>query len=278
MEINLPLILVIATAASGIVWLVDSLLLLPGRRRGARSIDELATLTDDARLAKQQQVLREPMPVEFARALFPVFLVILLVRSFVVEPFRIPSGSMIPTLVVGDFILVNKFAYGLRLPVGHRKIIPIGEPARGDVVVFRYPENPRQDYIKRVIGVPGDEISYRGDVLYLNGQRVQADYIGPYEESSDPAGRGLSGSELFQEHLPGRPHRILETPAARSTLEGSWTVQDGQYFVMGDNRDNSLDSRYWGFVPEGNLVGKAMVVWLSYAGGFDVDRIGTLIK
>ncbi len=202
--------------------------------------------------------------VEFAKSLFSVVLIVLVLRQFIVEPFRIPSGSMMPTLLNGDFILVNKFAYGLRLPVTETKIIPVGKPKRGDVAVFRYPEAPETDFIKRIVGIPGDEIEYRNKQLFLNGEKVPTAFTGQYTgpqyrfENSQFAEQGI-------EQLPGKHHKLMKYPQARESLtRRSWTVPEGQYFVMGDNRDNSRDSRYWGFVPEKNLAGKAFFIWMNF--------------
>ncbi|HID48172.1 MAG TPA: signal peptidase I [Chromatiales bacterium] len=211
------------------------------------------------------------MLVEYARFLFPVVLVVLVLRSFVAEPFRIPSGSMLPTLEVGDFILVNKFTYGIRLPVLNTEILDLGAPQRGDVIVFRYPENPSIDYIKRVVGVPGDEIAYYNKVLYINGKQAKQEPKMPYQ----PAFPNL---KRFREQLDGVEHDILVNvmyPAGDFIV----TVPPDSYFVMGDNRDNSRDSRYWGFVPEQNLVGKAMLIWMNWQWGHwpELGRIGTMI-
>jgi signal peptidase I len=198
-------------------------------------------------------------------------------RSFVAEPFRIPSGSMMPTLLVGDFILVNKFAYGLRLPVLDTKIVAIGEPQRGDVVVFRYPEDPSVDYIKRVVGVPGDRVAYRNKILYINGQAMAQTPIGSYVGVG--SGVSSSGADLREEDLVGVRHRILVRPGANG-VEGEMVIPEGHYFMMGDNRDNSKDSRYFGPVPEGNLVGKAFMIWMNWdgaAGGVDWKRLGETI-
>ena len=265
MDFDFAAILVGLTALTGAIWLLDHLFFAKGRA---------------ARLAATGNEMKEPLLVEYARSFFPVILIVLLVRSFLAEPFRIPSSSMMPTLLIGDFILVNKFAYGLRLPVLDTKIVPIGEPQRGDVVVFRYPRNPSQDYIKRVIGLPGDEVVYRNKTLYVNGEAVVAEPLGRYVGSG--SGRDMTGAELKRELLPGAEHRILQrTPAYFVQQgEGLWKVPEGHYFVMGDNRDNSEDSRYWGFVPEGNLVGKAFLIWMNWDGrngGIDFDRPGTVI-
>jgi len=194
---------------------------------------------------------------------------VLLLRSFLVEPFRIPSGSMMPTLLVGDFILVNKFAYGLRWPVLNTKFLKLGEPQHGDVVVFRYPGDESVDYIKRVVGVPGDQIYYRDKTVYVNGEPAphlpQPSYVG------EGAGAGQTGAQQALEDLDGVQHDILINPRARDLppgcnvlAYGPVTVPDNAYFVMGDNRDNSNDSRCWGFVPEGNLVGKAFAIWMHW--------------
>ncbi len=277
MDLNLALILVVLTAVTGVIWLIDTLFFLPGRRRRAAEVVDISGLSEEERRARFEMALREPTLTEYARSFFPVLLVILVVRSFIAEPFKIPSGSMMPTLIVGDFILVNKFAYGLRLPVLNKKIVSIGEPERGDVFVFRYPQDPKVDYIKRVIGLPGDEIRYQDKNLFVNGVKVEADYIGPYTGPSEPGGRSMAGGQVFNEKLTARGHQMMNLPEA-SSREGVWTVPEGQYFAMGDNRDNSLDSRYWGFVPEANLVGRAMVVWMNYSGGIDFGRIGTVIR
>jgi len=201
-----------------------------------------------------------------------------LLRSFLVEPFRIPSGSMMPTLLVGDFILVNKYAYGIRLPVLNRKVVDLGEPQRGDVVVFRFPKDPRVDYIKRVVGVPGDHVVYRNKTLFINGKQVpqipQGSYIGT------GSGLSMSGAELRREALGDVKHDILVVPRV-SGVETDTVVPAGHYFVMGDNRDNSNDSRYWGFVPDENLVGRAFMIWMNWdsaASGVGWERIGDSIN
>ena len=254
--------LVLLTVFTGLVWLLDKLYF--AKRRAARE-----GLLDEK---------REPVVVDYSKAFFPVLLVVLILRSLIAEPFRIPSNSMMPTLLTGDFILVNKFAYGLRLPITNRKFVEIGAPERGDVVVFRPPHHPDQDWIKRVVGLPGDRVGYYDNQVYLNGEPLGYDSSGMY----DGTGKGaeMTGAELLTENLPGRPHQILE----RTNLpfldqgEGEWIVPPGQYFVMGDNRDNSEDSRYWGFLPEQNLRGKAFLVWMSIDGGIEFSRIGTSIQ
>ncbi|MGC9457012.1 MAG: signal peptidase I [Halothiobacillaceae bacterium] len=266
---DFSLILVLATLISGLIWLLDVLFFKPARLRRlpARPAGEV---TDES-LAERRP--KEPVLVEYARSFFPILLVVLLIRSFAYEPFRIPSGSMMPTLLVGDFILVNKYAYGLRLPVANTLILPIGSPERGDVAVFKYPRDEKIDYIKRVVGLPGDRIAVRGEHLYVNGERMAQVPDGTY--AGDAAGR-MRGAGIFIEDLDGREHRILLEPN-QSRPSGEWVVPEDAYFVIGDNRDNSNDSRFWGFVPADNLVGRAEVIWMSYdwsAGDFQGDRIG----
>jgi signal peptidase I len=286
------------TVLFGVIWLIDWLFLAKARRARA-----------EASGAEQP----EPWPVDWARSLFPVILVVLLLRSFVAEPFRIPSGSMMPTLDVGDFILVNKFAYGLRMPAFNNKLIENGEPRRGDVVVFRFPgyvckdENghtvrsgdascanphepvPGENWIKRVIGLPGDRIETRGSELYINGERVGADELGAFKGSmSRPEDRMLMtyGSKLYTEHLGSINHTIALTPAYNMPMDipnamVPSEVPKGCYIVMGDNRMNSTDSRWWGCMPEQNLVGKAFFVWLAWRGFdngiLDFSRMGKVI-
>lgn len=221
---------------------------------------------------------KEPLLVEYARSFFPVVLIVLLLRSFLVEPFRIPSGSMMPTLLVGDFILVNKFTYGVRLPVLNNKVIEMGEPERGDIVVFRFPKQPTVDYIKRVIGLPGDRIAYFDKKLFVNGKPVSYQSLGRYQGVGQ--GSNMTGAERLEEDLTGVKHSILTSPGV-PTVEDVFVVPEGHYFVMGDNRDNSNDSRYWGTVPEANLVGKAFFIWMNWDwqnNGIAFERIGTILE
>ncbi len=280
MDFDFALLLVALTFATGIIWLLDRLFLAPGRRRRADALAQ-AEGTEAEKKQRTNEAMREPVIVEYARSFFPVILIVLLFRSFIAEPFKIPSGSMMPTLLVGDFILVNKFAYGLRLPVLGTKIVPVGEPKRGDVFVFRYPNpdhDPKKegvDYIKRVIGLPGDEITYRNKTLYVNGQEAPQTLLGPFVGTGEE-GRKMAGTEVADEALPEVTHQILKFPSlSRGGMEGTWHVPAGHYFAMGDNRDNSEDSRYWGFVPEENVVGKAFLTWMNFD---DFKRIGTIIK
>jgi len=254
--------LVVLTLFTGLVWLLDKLVL--AKRREARQ-----GLLDDG---------KEPIVVDYSKAFFPVLAVVLILRSFVAEPFRIPSNSMMPTLLTGDFILVNKFTYGLRLPINNHKVVPIGEPQRGDVVVFRPPHHPDQDWIKRVVGLPGDRVGYHDNQVSVNGKVLAYAPIGVYQGKGN--GTEMTGAEELQEDLLGRQHHVLE----RTNLpfidqgEGDWIVPPGHYFVMGDNRDNSEDSRYWGFLPEQNLRGKAFLIWMNFDGGVDTSRIGNKIQ
>jgi signal peptidase I len=221
---------------------------------------------------------KEPLLLDYARSFFPVVLVVLLLRSFLVEPFRIPSSSMMPSLLIGDFILVSKYAYGVRLPVVHTKVIEVGQPERGDAIVFRYPKAPDVDYIKRVVGIPGDRISYYKKQVFLNGNPVDQVSLGPYVGVGQ--GAKMTGAEHLVESFGERDHEILLQPKSSNT-EGVWVVPKGHYFVMGDNRDNSNDSRYWGFVPEQNLVGKAFYIWMNWDWehkGIGLERIGTVLE
>lgn len=234
--------------------------------------------------ARRAAPAKQPWWVEYSISFFPVILIVFLLRSFLVEPFKIPSGSMIPTLLVGDFILVNKFAYGIRLPVANRKLIDIGMPQRGDVMVFRFPEDPSLDYIKRVVGLPGDRLEYRNKRLTINGQPVPTRQVEDYLSRER-----MQYSRRFLETLNGTEHQVLteaDAPAyvshARAfphfgncnynTTGLACVVPPGHYFVMGDNRDNSSDSRVWGFVPDANIVGKAFFIWLNLG---ELGRFGT---
>jgi signal peptidase I len=212
--------------------------------------------------------------IEFSRSFFPVFLIVLLLRSFLVEPFRIPSGSLEPTLLVGDFLAVNKFAYGLRLPVWEKKIIPIANPKTGEIAIFRWPPDPSYDYIKRVIGVPGDKISYHNKILTINGKKMLQTFVKYTTDES--SGKAVAH---YQENLNGVEHDIFirpDVPAVDFEIE----VPKGQYFMMGDNRDDSADSRFWGFVADKYLRGKALLIWMSWNGKTDNvrwARIGRII-
>ena len=275
MNFDFPTILVAATFLTGLAWAADSLLWAPRRRRKAAEMIDTGTPSDSGEVVR---ALKEPTWIEYCKSFFPVILAVLLLRSFLVEPFRIPSGSMMPTLLVGDFILVNKYDYGIRLPVLNIKVIDIGEPQRGDVVVFRYPKNPSVDYIKRLVGLPGDRISYYNKLLHINGKPVGQVPAGIFVGKG--SGVSMSGASERIEQLGDVQHHILVIPNTPG-MEGEYIVPDGEYFVMGDNRDNSNDSRYWGTVPEANLVGKAFRIWMNWDsanGGINIDRIGMKIQ
>lgn len=273
MTMDFSALLVLLTLISGVIWLFDHLFLLPKRKArlnapGSDIDDELAS-----------NILKPSVPVDYAKSFFPIFLVVLLLRSFLVEPFRIPSNSMMPTLLTGDFILVNKFNYGLRLPVLNKKVFQIGDPQRGDVMVFRFPEDDKTPFIKRVVGVPGDRISYLDKILYVNGVEISQEKIGIYQGVG--SGVGMTGSTILTEHLDPVLHTILNSPDRSSKEVDEFVVPDGEYFVMGDNRDNSLDSRFWGTVPDENIIGRAFRIWMywdSNSKGMDWQRIGMKIK
>ena len=279
---NFALFLFILLVVTGLVWGVEGITLR--RRREAAAAQALARLEselsqepDDKRVRVREEqrarLLKQPWWVEYSVSFFPVILIVFLLRSFLVEPFKIPSSSMVPTLLVGDFILVNKYAYGIRLPVVNKKVVQIGEPHRGDVMVFRYPEDPSLDYIKRVVGLPGDRLEYRNKRLTINGHLVPVRQIDDYLSRER-----MQFSRRYIERLDGVEHEILledDAPAAvlpsraaagncTYNMNGlACTVPPGHYFVMGDNRDNSSDSRVWGFVPDENIVGKAFFIWLN---------------
>lgn len=258
MDFDFEFFLLLGTVVSGIIW---GGWLLWLKHQGRRPTEE-----------------KEPLLVEYAHSFFPILFIVLLLRSFLVEPFRIPSGSMMPTLLVGDFILVNKFIYGIRLPVLHTKIVDVSEPERGDIVVFRYPNDPSVDYIKRVVGLPGDRIAYYNKRLYINGKPVPLKPLGRYVGVGQ--NQRYHGALVFEETLGKVKHQIMIIEG-RPSVEGEFTVPAGHYFVMGDNRDNSNDSRYWGPVPEENLVGKAFFIWMHWEPsnpGVVFDRIGTVLQ
>lgn len=266
MSLNFPLLLVIAVFVCGLLALLDLVILAPRRRTAISNYQGSVGQPD---MAVVERLNKEPLLVEYGKSFFPVLFIVLVLRSFLVEPFQIPSGSMKPTLDVGDFILVNKFSYGIRLPVLDQKVIEIGDPQRGDVMVFRYPSDPSVNYIKRVIGLPGDRIRYTSDKrLFVNGELVAKKLIG-----TEPG--TLGSAELYEERLGAVEHQIRqEMSRYRAPPDNEWTVPAAHYFMMGDNRDNSNDSRYWddpnipkqelGMVPDKNIVGKAFAVWMSW--------------
>lgn len=262
MNIDFALVLVVLTSLAGVIWLVDSLLFRQKRM--------------DRAVQNRIEQPREPVMVEYARSLFPVLLIVLVFRSFLFEPFKIPSGSMIPTLLVGDFIVVNKFSYGVRLPVLNKKIIQVSEPERGDVVVFRYPLDPSVNFIKRAVGLPGDTVTYRDKELFINGEKVGVTSNGRFETSAIKCTTPSADATLHSEMVGEVTHNILLHDSSRSR-NGQWVVPEGHYFMMGDNRDRSNDSREWGFVPEENLLGRAVGIWLNFdfeKGCADLSRVG----
>jgi signal peptidase I len=281
---DFALIMFVALLATGIIWAADHLIWAPARERTATALQKAGKPIADV-----SKVRREPLIVEYARAFFPVILFVFLLRSFLVEPFRIPSGSMMPGLVAGDFILVNKYTYGLRLPVINRKVLEINSPKRGDVMVFRYPRDPSVNYIKRVIGLPGDHIVYRDKKLFVNNQPMPLTPVGDY--SYTESGDHMIFARILKEQIDGVEHNILHSEGQNpGVLE--FNVPEGHYFMMGDNRDRSNDSRYWGTVPEENVVGRAFLIWFSWdyqkdglvsilglgKGGVSWTRIGSSIQ
>ncbi|MEI6893639.1 MAG: signal peptidase I [Colwellia sp.] len=287
MAVYFSIILVVITVLTGFVWFADKFYLAPQRKLKAVNAQASAKALSAAEITPEAlATLTEPSPlVDTAVQIFPVIAFVLILRSFIYEPFQIPSGSMMPTLLDGDFILVNKFNYGLKDPVTRHKFFENGLPEHGDVIVFKFPEDPRIDYIKRVIGLPGDRIIYRNKSLYIKRacqdadvkcpdfEQIQQKFIGKYEGPDAELGMNEFESEMLNKN-----HKILNDSQTLSrvshyfqqagTVADEFLVPAGHYFVMGDNRDNSLDGRFWGFVPEENLVGEAVAIWMS----FDFNR------
>ncbi|RYF75495.1 MAG: signal peptidase I [Comamonadaceae bacterium] len=296
-EGNFALLLFLATLVTGFYWLAERFYFLPRRRRAAATLEaslaerrtRLAekgiTQVDTEDLQGRERLLMQPWWLDWTAGLFPVILVVFLLRSFLFEPFKIPSGSMMPTLLIGDLILVNKFTYGLRLPVLNTKLTDGKPPARGDVMVFRYPPKPSLDYIKRVVGVPGDEVAYLNKTLTINGQPIGKQAMPEYFDEDM-----MRYFKQYKEKLGDKEHLVLNDDSRRAGLSEAeimafpnqqncrysvegvvCKVPAGHYFMMGDNRDNSLDSRYWGFVPDQNIVGRAFFVWMNFS---SLGRIG----
>jgi signal peptidase I len=295
-EGNFALLLFIASSITGLYWIAERLYFWPARQKAAAQLEANDTerranllkqgITQvDGNIAQAQaHILAQPWWLDWTAGLFPVIISVFFLRSFLVEPFKIPSGSMIPTLLVGDLILVNKFHYGLRIPVINTKITDGEKPQRGDVMVFRYPPKPSLDYIKRVIGLPGDTVAYLNKRLTINGKTIETQTVPEFFDEDS-----MRYFKQYQEALGAQPHRLLNDDdrpafipgvekfpgfeACNYTIEGvTCKVPEGHYFMMGDNRDNSMDSRYWGFVPEKNIVGKAFFVWMNFG---SLKRIGS---
>ncbi len=295
-EGNFALLLFLATVVTGLYWLAERFYFLPQRQMAAIALeanaikrnDELSKLgiakLDGNVSEAQKNILAQPWWLDWTAGLFPVIIGVFILRSFLFEPFKIPSGSMIPTLMVGDLILVNKFHYGLRLPVLNTKITEGTPPQRGDVMVFRYPPKPSLDYIKRVVGVPGDEVAYLNKRLTINGQSLKTDALPEFFDED-----AMRYFKQFEETLGDKPHRLLNDDGRPAFVPGAdefefksncsyhiegvvCKVPAGHYFMMGDNRDNSLASRYWGCVPDKNIVGKAFFVWMNFG---SLKRIGS---
>jgi signal peptidase I len=294
-EGNFALLLFLATVVTGIYWLAERFYFLPQRQNAAelleseanRRLAELNKLginqVDGDVVEGKNRILAQPWWLDWTAGLFPVIIAVFLLRSFLFEPFKIPSGSMIPTLLVGDLILVNKFHYGVRLPVINTKITEGNKPQRGDVMVFRYPPKPSLDYIKRVVGIPGDEVAYLNKRLTINGKAIETvalpeffdedvmRYFKQYQESLGTHKHGILNDDDRPAFVPGADDFVFKSNCTY-TVEGvACKVPEGHYFMMGDNRDNSLDSRYWGFVPDKNIVGKAFFVWMNFG---SLKRIG----
>ncbi len=258
MDIDFSLVLVVLVAATGFVYLMDIVIFSRLRTAAADSYKQ-QTGEENIDQAVLERTLREPAWIEYPKSFFPVLFVVLLLRSFLLEPFKIPSGSMIPTLQIGDYILVNKFAYGFRLPVIGTEVVAMGMPERGDIMVFRYPQKPTVNFIKRVVGLPGDEIRYENKRIFINGELVEQEYVAQLPPNR-PAYR------IYNETLGDVEHKIHIDLGRPSIPSQKWVVPEGHYFVMGDNRDHSSDSRVWGVVPENNIVGKAFAVWMHMPG------------
>jgi signal peptidase I len=292
---NFALILFVLMVVTGVIWCLDVFVLAKQRRaranvalaefdaRTAKLAADNIKMDQSGRGALEANLLRQPTWIEYSGSFFPVIALVFVLRSFLFEPFKIPSSSMVPTLQIGDLILVNKFTYGIRLPIINKKIIQINDPARGDVMVFKYPVDPSVDYIKRVVGLPGDKIVYQNKRLTINDKVVSYEPMADYLDEET-----LSYYKQFNENLLGVPHRILNDDTRPTFVQGSLdfpnrdlcsynaegfacTVPAGHYFMMGDNRDNSADSRIWGFVPDQNIVGKAFFVWMNLG---NLKRIG----
>ncbi len=288
MDINLPLILFIAVVGTGVVWLIDIIFFQTKRQLAIKAVDsQFSGITDEQKtddekyIAAMTAVATEPPVVEYSKSFFPVLLLVFVLRSFVIEPFQIPSESMVPTLEVGDFILVNKFIYGIRLPLVRTKVLSITEPDRGDVMVF-FPPNETRYFIKRVIGLPGDTVRVTDNTLYVNGEKMEQTFAYEDNRSEVRCERVPSNFNyvVVHEKLNDMTHfmRKCESPRRQHT-DRVWEVPEGHYFMMGDNRDNSSDSRVWGTVPQERIVGKAFAIWMHWESFLSVpsfSRVGTI--
>jgi signal peptidase I len=267
MDIDFSLVLVNLSLLTGLIYLLDIFLLAPKRRQQVASFEAADNTKSFEHKQTSESLAKEPVWVEYAKSLFPVFFLVLLFRSFIAEPFTIPSESMLPTLEVGDYIVVNKFSYGFRLPVIGTKIKAMDDPERGDVMVFKFPENPKINFIKRVIGVPGDTIKYENKRLYINGEKVEEILV----ESSE----NLSSSQArhYIETIDGIEHSIRKRLGSSNyNNQTEWRIPEGHYFVMGDNRDNSNDSRFWGTVSDELVMGKAYAIWMHKLPGLHLPE------
>ena len=306
-DTNFELFLFVVSLVTGAYWIAEQLVFAPARKRAVESLEsedlerrnalsQQGIKEVDGDLAEVKAViLAQPWWLEWTAGLAPVVITVFILRAFLFEPFKIPSGSMIPTLLVNDLILVNKFHYGLRLPVSKTKITEGKKPQRGDVMVFRYPPQPSLDYIKRVVGLPGDTVAYLNKRLTINGAVIETNVIPDFLDRENP--QDVRYLKQFEEKLGEKPHRLLNFPnrpafiqtepnffgaeGCNYTVEGvTCKVPEGHYFMMGDNRDNSQDSRYWGFVPDANIVGKAVFVWMHFSlwnpFSFDPMRVGRI--
>lgn len=278
MDINFPLVLVILVFVSGIIWLFDALFLASKRREAIAAVEQqfgdIELLPEARQMAfntARETAEKEPVAVEYAKSFFPVLFIVLVLRSFLVEPFQIPSSSMVPTLEIGDFILVNKYTYGIRLPVTRTKVMDINEPKRGDVMVF-FPPHKSVYFIKRVVGLPGDEIRYINNVLYVNGEKQPQSLVAALPPG-DPQ-YYLMEETLTTANGPDSHAMRKQAVAGPLSRDGYWRVPEGHYFMMGDNRDNSSDSREWGPVPEANIVGKAFAIWMHWESFGSIPTFG----
>jgi signal peptidase I len=251
-NVGILTLLVILTVVSFLIWIIDKIY-FEKKRKAAK--------------------VKEPMLVDYARSLWWIFLLVLVIRAFIIQPFRVPTGSLEPTVMPNDFVAVSQYDYGLRLPITHKKILEVGEPKLGDIAVFRYPANPKIDFVKRIVGVPGDHVVYKNKVLYINGKEAKQTFI---KNGYDVEPGGNIPSKVMEENLNGVKHEILihDTGYLGQSQDFDVVVPKGYYFAMGDNRDNSGDSRVWGFVPEKNLIGRAFMVWFSWDHGVRWHRIG----